>query len=400
MRLLPLALLLTGCVNTTTLAASHDALQKEVNDAMTRQKCAPVDLAIAQSQLHFAEIELAEGSPRRAVGHIGIAREHVKAANQCAAGTGAGVLDPTEMAGAEMMSSVASPVETSKAPTAPTTKAPTTAAVAKTTKDDRDRDGVADDDDVCVDDAEDLDGFKDSDGCPELDNDNDGILDAGDKCRDAAEDKDGFADTDGCPETDNDADGIPDAADACPTQAGQAALKGCPSQDADNDGVLDSKDECPTIPESPNGWLDDDGCPDSAPIVPPTAPTPASTASGSLATLTGDQITISKTVEFAAGKATLSTSSYAVLDSVVAVMKANPTIKIEIGGHTDNQGDDAKNQTLSKDRADAVFEYLLSKGVEARRMRTTGYGETQPIDTNMTETGRAKNRRIEFVVLK
>ena len=76
-----------------------------------------------------------------------------------------------------------------------------------------------------------------------------------------------------------------------------------------------------------------------------------------------------------------------------------PNIKVEIGGHTDNVGDDAGNQRLSKSRADAVFEYLLAHGVRADRMLTMGYGETRPIDTNMTDAGKLANRRVEFVIM-
>lgn len=390
-------LYLTGCVNQAVLASNHDALKKEVADALTRTRCAPVDLAVAQAELAFAEIEMDEGDPRRADQHVATGRDHVRAALACQPGAGSadsGDLAGTDMAAASSMTDVATPTRT----VAP--------APVKVTRNDADRDGVNDDDDICPKDPEDLDGFKDGDGCPDADNDSDGIPDTVDKCPDAAEDKDGFSDADGCPEADNDADGVTDAQDGCPNEPGTAALKGCPSKDTDNDGIVEPTDQCPTLPETKNGFLDDDGCPDSAPITPPPTSTarttvapaaPASTAG--LASLGSDQISIGKPIEFAAGKATISTASYPILDSVAAILLANPDLKVEIGGHTDNQGDDAANQTLSKDRADAVFEYLLSKGVPAKRLRTVGYGETQPVDTNMTEVGRSHNRRIEFVLV-
>jgi len=132
---------------------------------------------------------------------------------------------------------------------------------------DRDNDGIMDDKDQCVSDPEDLDGFEDSDGCPDFDNDQDGIADSADKCPTSAEDMDGFEDTDGCPDADNDKDGIPDDRDACPMKAetknGFKDDDGCPDEpDADNDGVPDSKDKCPDVAEDTDGFQDEDGCPD------------------------------------------------------------------------------------------------------------------------------------------
>jgi OOP family OmpA-OmpF porin len=79
-------------------------------------------------------------------------------------------------------------------------------------------------------------------------------------------------------------------------------------------------------------------------------------------------------------------------------MKDNPEYKLDIHGHTDSQGDDAKNMILSKDRAASVKAYLVAKGIEAGRMDTEGFGETEPKATNDTPTGRAENRRVEFKV--
>src|SRR6185503_17647656 len=101
---------------------------------------------------------------------------------------------------------------------------------------DPDHDGIVGAADKCPNDAEDMDGFQDADGCPDRDNDNDGIPDATDKCPNQAEDKDGFQDADGCPDPDNDGDGVPDATDKCPTE-----------------------------PETKNGYQDADGCPDEVP---------------------------------------------------------------------------------------------------------------------------------------
>jgi OOP family OmpA-OmpF porin len=132
---------------------------------------------------------------------------------------------------------------------------------------DRDRDGLTDEMDECPAVAEDLDGFDDGDGCPDLDNDDDTIYDADDKCPDQAEDPDGFQDTDGCPDPDNDGDGIPDDRDGCPnepeTKNNYKDEDGCPDEaDRDEDGVPDSRDKCPDGPEDTDGHDDTDGCPD------------------------------------------------------------------------------------------------------------------------------------------
>jgi outer membrane protein OmpA-like peptidoglycan-associated protein len=79
-------------------------------------------------------------------------------------------------------------------------------------------------------------------------------------------------------------------------------------------------------------------------------------------------------------------------------MTDNPTVRIEIGGHTDNVGKPADNLALSNNRAKAVVRYLISKGIAASRMTAKGYGETKPIADNSSEEGRAKNRRTELKV--
>lgn len=133
---------------------------------------------------------------------------------------------------------------------------------------DRDGDGVVDRKDLCPEHPEDLDGFQDEDGCPELDNDGDGIPDRHDLAPDDPEDFDGFADDDGAPDPDNDLDGIPDGRDLCPDEPedrdGHNDDDGCPDdfEDRDHDGVEDSDDGCPDDAEDRDGFEDDDGCPD------------------------------------------------------------------------------------------------------------------------------------------
>ncbi len=133
---------------------------------------------------------------------------------------------------------------------------------------DRDHDGIVDRRDACRDLAEDHDGFRDDDGCPDTDNDHDGIPDVRDIAPDKPEDRDGFMDLDGAPDPDNDADGVPDLTDLCPDKPedldGDADDDGCPEalQDADRDGVPDDRDACPEAIEDYDGFTDQDGCPD------------------------------------------------------------------------------------------------------------------------------------------
>lgn len=87
------------------------------------------------------------------------------------------------------------------------------------------------------------------------------------------------------------------------------------------------------------------------------------------------------------------------LANVVEAMQENPDLVIELAGHTDNTGDANSNLELSRNRAEAVFAYLTSQGIEGNRLRAVGYGQTQPLDTNETEKGRAKNRRTAFTIL-
>jgi len=104
-------------------------------------------------------------------------------------------------------------------------------------------------------------------------------------------------------------------------------------------------------------------------------------------------------VQFATGKATITSDSFARLDSVVEYMTHKKAVKIEIAGHTDNVGKKAANKKLSQQRANAVRDYLVSKGVDADRVKAVGYGDAKPIAPNDNEEGRQANRRIEATEL-
>ncbi|MDP4262909.1 MAG: OmpA family protein [Bacteroidota bacterium] len=104
-------------------------------------------------------------------------------------------------------------------------------------------------------------------------------------------------------------------------------------------------------------------------------------------------------VHFDFGKATLRPESFSQLEELVSYMKYKDAIRIEIAGHTDNVGKDADNLALSQQRADAIKNYLLKKGIQPSRVTAKGYGATQPIADNDTEEGRQLNRRTEVRVL-
>lgn len=251
---------------------------------------------------------------------------------------------------------------------------------------DNDKDRIADLEDSCPNQPEDYDGDEDEDGCPDatFDKDGDGLSDPVDKCPEDPEDKDGFKDDDGCPDPDNDADGLPDVEDKCPDDAEDKDNfedeDGCPDSDNDEDGIVDLKDGCPDQAEDYDGDQDEDGCPDLYKLV----------------VVTEGRIELKQKVHFATSKATILQKSFALLNEVAQVLLDNPKMSVEIQGHTDSKGGDAYNQKLSAGRAGSVKNYLARQGVEGSRLDAKGYGESMPIESNATPQGRAANRRVEF----
>ena len=106
-----------------------------------------------------------------------------------------------------------------------------------------------------------------------------------------------------------------------------------------------------------------------------------------------------RNVFFDTGSAELRNESFIELNRLKEMLEKNPTMKIQINGHTDNVGSESDNNQLSDGRAKAVYDFLIKNGIIADRLRYKGYGESQPIDTNDTIEGRQRNRRTEFVVL-
>lgn len=107
-----------------------------------------------------------------------------------------------------------------------------------------------------------------------------------------------------------------------------------------------------------------------------------------------------KNIYFDNDKTTLKPESFIELAKVLDFLTANPKISVEIGGHTDSNGSDAHNATLSQGRSEAVVEWLISQGIDVSRLSAQGYGESKPIDDNATKEGQANNRRVEFTVMK
>lgn len=285
---------------------------------------------------------------------------------------------------------------------------------------DRDKDGIPDDKDECPEEI----GTKAHNGCP--DKDGDGIIDKKDECPDEAgpeylvgcpdKDEDSIPDKNdkcpelagprifaGCPDTDNDSipdyidscpkvkgkklffgcpdrdnDGIADKFDACPDTPGIAQFKGCPDPDRDHDTIPNNEDECP----DQFGLRINKGCPDTA----------------KMNSLDDTLIFKAKSLFFATGKHDILPKNYSTLDEIAEIIKANPTIDFVIEGHTDIIGGEEMNFKLSKNRAAAVKEYLISKGIGRVSIEANGFGMKYPIADNRTEDGRAKNRRVDITV--
>ncbi len=104
-------------------------------------------------------------------------------------------------------------------------------------------------------------------------------------------------------------------------------------------------------------------------------------------------------LEFATGSHELPAGALSELDALATYLQNKPGLKIEIGGHTDDVGQEEANQQLSERRARSVYEYLLAQGIPAERLRYRGYGERRPIDSNDTPEGRQRNRRVECVAV-
>ena len=245
------------------------------------------------------------------------------------------------------------------------------------------------------------------------DTDGDGIPDTEDNCPNEA----GPRENKGCPRrTDTDGDGVVNRKDKCPDKAGPPERDGCPEEDKDNDGIVDSKDKCPDDPEDKDGFEDEDGCPDpdndkdgildkddKCPNVGRRPRTATRTRRRLPRTKVPAQVKqfsgVVKGINFRRNSADIKATSFPLLKQAVIVFKQYPALRVEISGHTSNEGKREFNMKLSRKRAEAVKDYLVSAGVDEKRIGTVGYGPDKPIADNDTKDGQEKNRRIEFRLL-
>ena len=265
---------------------------------------------------------------------------------------------------------------------APVAAAPVAAPTPVAPAADADADGVPDSRDQCS--ATAAGSTVDNAGCAVYrDSDSDGVIDQKDIC--AATIAGTAVDGHGCPlAADGDNDGVPDVRDRCLTTPAGVAVNsiGCAvpvapvaEADGDKDGVPDSRDQCL---DSPAGSaVNSIGC-----------PVPLFKANERTVTLRG--------VNFEPNKDDLLPGSMGILDEVARQLIASPTVKVEVGGHTDSHGKYTTNVRLSVQRAEAVRAYLIMRGVDADRLVARGYGPDKPISGNGNASGRAMNRRVEL----
>ncbi|PCJ28086.1 MAG: hypothetical protein COA97_02080 [Flavobacteriales bacterium] len=309
---------------------------------------------------------------------------------------------------------------------------------------DRDKDGVSDKLDECID----IPGTWELRGCSDVDND--GILDQNDSCVTDS----GLVKFNGCP--DRDGDDIMDKEDDCPDVPGLPEFNGCP--DTDGDGIMDKEDDCPNFP----GPIENNGCPykllhtidemgtiletdtmfnhekyyrfenlrsdnsqlfmladdDNSEFIRvimgndtitalrndkgyyyykylPPAPVEIE--------LMEEEEEILKAafdnLEFETGKAVIKQSSYPSLENLAKLLLKKPEWRLKVSGHTDSQGKASSNLRLSKKRSKSVADFLILNDVYKERIDVEWFGETMPIGNNKTKAGRQKNRRVEMEIL-
>lgn len=360
-----------GCKATTEMRQSLTSWREKLNSVRAdAYRCAPRELAIADTAIEFTGGELDQGDMLRAKAHYREAEEYYASTMKTA----------TSQACKPPPPPVYVPPPTPKDP-------------------DRDGDGVPDRLDKCPDEPgpKEWEGCPDSDGdgipnhqdkcptqpgpkenfgCPYGDRDGDGVKDNIDRCPDVP----GPKENDGCPWGDKDGDGVPDNIDRCPQEPGPKENQGCPWPDRDKDGIPDHLDKCPDVPGVPEL----DGCP--RPVY-------------KFVEVDKKQIRIKQKIHFKTGKAIIQPISFPILDEVAAVIKGMPKIRVRVEGHTDNRGGKAYNKKLSQRRANSVREYLVEQGLAPFRLTSVGYGLQKPIESNKTKQGRAANRRVEFHIL-
>lgn len=197
---------------------------------------------------------------------------------------------------------------------------------------------------------------------------------------------------------DSDGDGLTDLEEI---KKGSNPMSG----DTDGDGIGDKEDKCPTV----FGIKLLNGCPQTEALIKEVR-----TRDTVFVKSKPDTVIIIQEIErikkgdtykpkgihFVTGSAEIRVESELILDDIANWLETNKSIKIEVQGHTDQEGNDEVNQRLSVDRADAVMYYLINKGISPTRLSSKGFGESQPLDNSGTKKAMAKNRRIEFKIVE
>ncbi|MDP4716347.1 MAG: DUF5723 family protein [Flavobacteriales bacterium] len=280
---------------------------------------------------------------------------------------------------------------------------------------DKDADGITDSKDDCPDEK----GLAIFNGCP--DRDSDGVMDRTDDCPDTK----GLVQYNGCPDTDG--DNIMDKVDACPTEYGIAELKGCPAAELTYFNVETQVEKVKqaggvysygNAVDTKTGKFKLEGYnADTVKTVFVTAPNLRGKnayreADGFFRFAKEAEVVILKeeekqvmkkafeNLEYKTSSDVILSSSFSSLDELAKLMAVNSAWKLRISGHTDNVGPREANVNLSKRRSESVKKYLMSKGIAADRFEVLYFGPDKPIAPNNTEDGRARNRRVEMLIVE
>jgi OOP family OmpA-OmpF porin len=236
-------------------------------------------------------------------------------------------------------------------------------------RNDRDRDGIVDEQDICPDEKPGRDPDPTMLGCPRR---------KGDRTSAPVVERDRDRDRDG--------DGVPDRDDRCPDVGfgsfPDPTSMGCPLTDRDRDGVPDLYDACPGKAGAPDPKPKANGCP-------------------GLVSIDGGMIQLARPIAFSGNGDHLAQGSAPVLQAVANALKAMPSIKkVSVEGHTDGSLDAMRSLDLSERRAESVRRWLMDNGVESDRLVTRGHGDTRPVASNKTAKGRAANSRVELIIIE